>query len=42
MDHPLAKLARSVDLGFLEARFGAVYSDKLEHVKRRGPQRRSA
>jgi len=28
MNHPLAKLARSVDWAFLEARFGAVYSDR--------------
>jgi IS5 family transposase len=27
MNHPLAKLARSLDWGFLEGRFGAVYSD---------------
>ena len=27
MQHPLAKLARIVDWGFLEERFGAVYSD---------------
>ena len=27
MDHPLAKLGRTVDWGFLERRFGAVYSD---------------
>jgi IS5 family transposase len=31
MGHPLAKLARSVDWGFLDARFGAVYSDKPGH-----------
>jgi IS5 family transposase len=31
MDHPLAKLVRSVDWGFLEARFDAVYSDKPGH-----------
>ena len=31
MGHPLAKLARSVDWGFLEERFGAVYSDKPGH-----------
>ena len=31
MGHPLAKLARSVDWGFLEAQFGAVYSDKPGH-----------
>ncbi len=29
--HPLAKLARSVDWGFLEARFGAAYSDMPGH-----------
>ena len=28
MDHALVKLARTVDWGFLEERFGAVYSDK--------------
>jgi len=28
LNHPLAKLARTVDWGFLEERFGAVYSDK--------------
>ena len=28
MDHPLAKLARTIDWRFLEERFGAVYSDK--------------
>jgi len=28
MNHALAKLARTVDWGFLEERFGAVYSDK--------------
>ena len=27
MDHPLAKLARTVDWGFLEDQFGAVYTD---------------
>ena len=27
MSHPLAKLARSIDWGFLEEWFGAVYSD---------------
>ena len=31
VNHPLAKLVRSVDCGFLEAWFGAVYSDKLGH-----------
>ena len=31
MGHPLAKLAGSVDWGFLEAQFGAVYSDKAGH-----------
>jgi IS5 family transposase len=31
MGHPLAKLARSADWGFLEARFGAVYSDTPGH-----------
>jgi transposase, IS5 family len=28
LKHPLVKLARSIDWGFLETRFGAVYSDK--------------
>jgi IS5 family transposase len=28
MDHPLAKLAGTIDWRFLEERFGAVYSDK--------------
>lgn len=27
MDHPLAKLSRKIDWGFLEARFGEVYTD---------------
>ena len=27
IDHPPAKLVRSVDWGFLEARFGAVYGE---------------
>src|SRR5207247_10807429 len=27
MDHALAKLARTIDWGFLEEKFGAVYSD---------------
>ena len=31
MDHRLAKLGRAIDWGFLEARFGAVYSDKAGH-----------
>ena len=31
MSHPLAKLARQVDWGFLGARFGAVYSDGPGH-----------
>ncbi|WP_158815417.1 IS5 family transposase [Methylocapsa sp. S129] len=31
MGHPLAKLAGSVDWGFLEARFGAAYTDKPGH-----------
>src|SRR5271156_6268957 len=31
MGHPLAKLARAIDWRFLEARFGAVYSDKAGH-----------
>jgi len=26
--HPLAELARSIDWGFLEARFGAAYTDR--------------
>ena len=31
MNHALAKLARSIDWGFLEERFGAVYSDGPGH-----------
>ena len=31
LDHPLAKLGRAIDWGFLEGRFGAVYSDKAGH-----------
>ena len=31
LGHPLAKLAGSVDWSFLEAQFGAVYSDKAGH-----------
>jgi hypothetical protein len=31
LGHPLAKLAGSVDWGFLEEQFGAVYSDKAGH-----------
>src|SRR5271170_1881572 len=31
LDHPLAKLGRAIDWGFLEERFGAVYSDKAGH-----------
>jgi IS5 family transposase len=31
MGHPLARLAGSVDWAFLEARFGAVYSDAAGH-----------
>jgi IS5 family transposase len=27
LDHPLVKLAQAIDWGFLEARFGAVYTD---------------
>jgi hypothetical protein len=27
MDHPLAKLSRAIDWGFLEGRFGEVYTD---------------
>jgi transposase, IS5 family len=30
-DHPLAKLGRAIDWGFLEGRFGAAYSDKAGH-----------
>ena len=30
-DHSLAKLGRAIDWGFLEGRFGAVYSDKAGH-----------
>ena len=31
MDHPLAKLARTVDWPFLEGRFGEVYTDDPGH-----------
>ena len=31
MDHPLAKLARTVDWTFLEGRFGEVYTDDPGH-----------
>ena len=31
MDHALAKLGRAIDWGFLEERFGSVYSDKAGH-----------
>ena len=31
LDHALAKLGRAIDWGFLEGRFGAVYSDKAGH-----------
>ena len=31
LDHALAKLGRAIDRRFLEARFGAVYSDKAGH-----------
>jgi IS5 family transposase len=31
MLHPLVRLARAIDWRFLEARFGAVYSDKAGH-----------
>jgi hypothetical protein len=31
MNHPLVKLARTVDWGFLEERFGSVYTDKPGH-----------
>jgi IS5 family transposase len=31
MRHPLAKLAATVDWGFLEQRFGVVYSDSPGH-----------
>ena len=31
MGHPLAKLARAIDWGFLETRFGSVYSDAPGH-----------
>jgi IS5 family transposase len=34
MGHPLAKLAQSVDWGFLEIRLGAVYSDTPGHRTR--------
>ncbi|MET4801598.1 hypothetical protein ABIA96_004181 [Bradyrhizobium sp. LB11.1] len=28
MDHPLVKLAKTIDWSFLEQKFGAVYQDK--------------
>ncbi len=28
MDHPLVRLARKIDWGFLEAKLGAVYTDR--------------
>ena len=31
MGHPLAKLPRSIDWGFLETRLGAAYTDKPGH-----------
>lgn len=31
LDHALAKLARAIDWGFLEEKFGAAYSDKPGH-----------
>jgi IS5 family transposase len=31
LNHPLAKLGRSIDWRFLEGQFGAVYSDKAGH-----------
>lgn len=31
LNHPLVKLARTIDWGFLEERFGAAYSDKPGH-----------
>ena len=31
MGHPLAKLAASIDWGFLDQRLGAVYSDAPGH-----------
>ena len=31
MNHPLAKLARTVDWPFLEGRFGEVYTDDPGH-----------
>ena len=31
LNHPLAKLARTIDWGFLEERFGAVYSEGSGH-----------
>ena len=34
INHPLARLGRAIDWGFLEERFGAVYSDKAGHPTR--------
>jgi IS5 family transposase len=31
LGHPLAKLAQAIDWRFLEARFGAAYSDRAGH-----------
>ena len=35
MDHALVKLARTIDWGFLEERFGSVYSDKPASLSNR-------
>ena len=32
LDHALARLARAIDWGFLERRFGAVYQDGPGHT----------
>jgi hypothetical protein len=33
MNHALVKLARTIDWQFLEARFGAVYTDAALHLR---------
>ena len=39
MNHPLATLARTVDWGFLEGRFGEVYTDDPGQPRQRRPVR---
>jgi IS5 family transposase len=40
MNHPLAKLARTVDWKFLEGRLGEVYTDDPGHPRRATTRRR--